>query len=376
MGEDLADRCAFMTERLRVESWDSVAAADLARMVAGVLTARSTVGLPDQWQGDYSTARASAWIEERNAESPTLLVTDSVSGAAVGLVVLGETDLEEGGLDLRIGYVLAERVWGVGLGTELIGGLVDWARGDSSVRTLTAGVEWSNRSSVRVLEKAGFDRFDGDTASTASTASYRINVENQWDSYAAGWDDEPAANAYAGAVFSNLISVLGRYGLSLSGASAVDFGCGTGLLSERLVQHAAHVVAVDTSSAMLAVLDAKVAGHGWTNITTSTDPPAELAQFDLVACSSVCAFVDDYPAAVAGLVGLLRPGGLFIQWDWERIDDDSGGLTRAEVSNALTNAGLAETAVETAFNIRIGTTEMAPIVGHGRQPAATSAGTD
>lgn len=31
----------------------------------------------------------------------------------------------------------------------------------------------------------------------------------------------------------------------------------------------------------------------------------------------MCAFVDDYPGAVAMLADRLAPNGYFVQWDWE-----------------------------------------------------------
>jgi len=48
------------------------------------------------------------------------------------------------------------------------------------------------------------------------------------------------------------------YGLALARAEVTDFGCGTGLLTERLVSAGAAVHAADTSQAMLDVLDRKV----------------------------------------------------------------------------------------------------------------------
>ncbi|RLE24984.1 MAG: hypothetical protein DRJ50_03810, partial [Actinobacteria bacterium] len=112
------------------------------------------------------------------------------------------------------------------------------------------------------------------------------------------------------------------FGIALAGARTVDFGCGTGLLTEQLVSAGAAVEAVDTSTEMLAVLDSKVAQHSWTTVGTGTEVPTTKQVFDLIVCSSVCSFLDDYPGTVADLVALLRPGGLFVQWDWERTGDD------------------------------------------------------
>ncbi|MEM8922674.1 MAG: class I SAM-dependent methyltransferase [Actinomycetota bacterium] len=192
-------------------------------------------------------------------------------------------------------------------------------------------------------------------------------MDNEWDAYADGWDDDPAARAYAAAAFDSLRRLIEASDTALTRASVLDFGCGTGLLTERLVEHGAVVVAVDTSGAMLDVVRAKVARHGWSTVTTATEPPTSAAPFDLVVCSSVCAFLDDYPATVAALTSLLAPGGVFVQWDWERAPGDDHGLTRDEIRRALEHAPLFDIDVDTAFTVEVGEHTMAPLMGHGRR---------
>lgn len=196
-------------------------------------------------------------------------------------------------------------------------------------------------------------------------------MDNGWDDYADGWDHDEGARAYSRAAFTSLQAALDRAGIALGGARAVDFGCGTGLLTERLVEAGVEVIAIDTSPAMLAVLEAKVRQRGWPGVTTTTELADAPAGNDLIVCSSVCSFLDDYPQTMTHLAGLLRPGGLVIQWDWERNDDRDGhGLTRDEVADALAGAGLGAIVVETAFEVELDDQVMRPLVGHGRRPAA------
>jgi len=192
-------------------------------------------------------------------------------------------------------------------------------------------------------------------------------VDDGWDRYADGWDDHEGARAYARAAFASLESVLDGTGIVLGGAQVVDFGCGTGLLTERLVDAGSEVVAVDTSPAMLAVLEAKIDRHGWTTVTTTAELADSPSGNDLIVCSSVCSFLDDYPGTAGQLTALLRPGGVFIQWDWERSEDDHG-LSRSEVTDALRSAGLERVEVETAFEVEAEGQTMRPLVGHGRRP--------
>ena len=194
-------------------------------------------------------------------------------------------------------------------------------------------------------------------------------MDDTWDAYADGWDEQPGTRAYASAAFQSLLSILGPTGIELAGSRVVDFGCGTGLLTEQLVGAGAEVVAVDSSPAMLAVLRAKAERHRWVNVTTAADLGGAPVDCDVIVCSSVCSFLEAYPAVAAELAALLRPGGLFVQWDWERTADDDHGLTRDEIVGALRGAGLEHVEVAIAFEVGVDGQTMRPLVGHGRRPA-------
>ena len=94
--------------------------------------------------------------------------------------------------------------------------------------------------------------------------------------------------------------------------------------------------------------------------------------FDVVVCSSVCAFLDDYPATATQLVQRLRPGGRFVQWDWERTGDDDHGLTREQVHAALCSAGLVDVDVRTGFDVDVDGHRLSPLIGTGRRPLAAA----
>jgi RimJ/RimL family protein N-acetyltransferase len=370
VSDDGSDVWVFETDRLGVGPWHQVAdqlGIDLAGVVAKLLTARTTEALPKSWQGEHSVESARGWINDRDADSSMLLVTESDSNQPVGLLVLAEIPMAGSGIDLRIGYLLAEHTWGRGLATELVSGLIDCARTQPRIHTLTGGVDPENRASVRVLEKCGFGLIDGPDPD-AATYRFEITPSNEWDSYAPSWDADGGARAYSSAAFTSLRRILHDAEVALDDARVIDFGCGTGLLTERLVAAGATVEAVDTSTAMLAGVDSKSAEHGWTGVRTSTSLPDEYEVFDLVVCSSVCSFLDDYPSTVHELVARLREGGLFVQWDWERTDENSHGLTRTEIRETLTTAGLTDVTVSDAFSVSVDDQTMSPIVGHGQRP--------
>ena len=191
---------------------------------------------------------------------------------------------------------------------------------------------------------------------------------DSWDDYADGWDDDPAARDYSRAAYASLVDDLARRGRSLDHMRVLDFGCGTGLLTEQLVDQVGAVHAVDTSQKMLAALGAKAERLGWSNVTASATVPDD-ATWDLIACSSVCSFLEDYPGTVVQLVSGLSPGGIFIQWDWEAASpNDEHGLTRAQINEALAGAGLADIDVRVAFSVPFEDQHMEPLAGSGVRP--------
>ena len=100
----------------------------------------------------------------------------------------------------------------------------------------------------------------------------------------------------------------------------------------------------------------------------------EANRFDVVVCSSVCAFLNDYAMTAETLVRLLRPGGLFVQWDWE-LDPDAEepfGLTREQVKATLSASGLSAVEVSTAFDVPMGDETVRPLVGIGQVPLGES----
>jgi len=193
-----------------------------------------------------------------------------------------------------------------------------------------------------------------------------------WASEAAGWDTDPAVVAYADAAFASL-----REAVALSPTTRVlDFGCGTGLLTERLAPHVAKVVAVDASPAMIAVLKAKGlptvrAGVArWSPDMLGSEPLVD-DPFDLIVCSSVLAFVDDHPATVATLASLLAPGGHLVHWDWafDPQADEPFGLTPEAIDAALRGASLDVVSVGVGFDVPMGEQRMRPLMGVGRKPS-------
>lgn len=196
-----------------------------------------------------------------------------------------------------------------------------------------------------------------------------------WNEQASTWDAK-AVKLYAAAAFERLAELLDARARPLEGLRVLDFGCGTGLLSEKLAPRCAEVVALDPAAKMIEMLRAKVEHHGWSHVhplvgtldeALAARTPQLSEPFDVVVCSSVCAFVPDYPGTVNQLANMLAPGGHFVQFDWE-LDanaEDPYGLSREAIERALGEADLTECVVETAFEREFEGFTMKPLVGIG-----------
>jgi len=206
-----------------------------------------------------------------------------------------------------------------------------------------------------------------------------------WDDYADDWDEDEGARAYSQSAFECLTRLCAERAVHLEGARVCDFGCGTGLLTEKLAPVCAEVVAVDTSAGMVERLRRKIDRRGLTNVHTTTEAVEQAVNhntifgrpFDVVVCSSVCAFLDDYAMTTSTLVRLLRPGGLFVQWDWE-LDPHSQepfGLTREQVQVTLSRSGLEAVQVTTGFEVAMGDKTVRPLMGVGQTPSSGRADT-
>jgi len=148
-------------------------------------------------------------------------------------------------------------------------------------------------------------------------------MSENWDDYAAEWNDNEDAILYSRKAFKTLIDQF-----NLTGLSVLDFGCGTGLLTEQISPLANTVVALDSSQKMISVLNSK----NLPNVTTLSDPlsvdsinehPSLQNKFKLIVASSVLGFIPEYKSTLLLLKSLLAPDGVLVQWDWLSPSNDS-----------------------------------------------------
>jgi len=99
----------------------------------------------------------------------------------------------------------------------------------------------------------------------------------------------------------------------LGGKSALDVGCGAGLLAEPLARLGAQVTAMDAAAENIAAARMHAEGAGLAiDYRHGELGTLGLGQFDLVTCLEVLEHVADKPAFLAQLATHLAPGGLLV----------------------------------------------------------------
>ena len=98
----------------------------------------------------------------------------------------------------------------------------------------------------------------------------------------------------------------------LDGRTALDVGCGAGLLAEPLARFGARVTAIDAAAELVTVARAHAAGQGLAIDYCHAAVEDIGGRFDLVTCMEVIEHVADPRAFLAALAARLAPGGLMI----------------------------------------------------------------
>jgi len=131
-------------------------AADLDSLVANANDAEVSRGLRDRFAYPYTIDDARAWLARAPDAADRAWAIEIDGAAAGGIGVHLGADVHRHSAEL--GYWLGRRHWGRGLMTAIVRAFAGPAMDAFALYRLHATVYANNPASMRVLEKAGFER--------------------------------------------------------------------------------------------------------------------------------------------------------------------------------------------------------------------------
>lgn len=109
--------------------------------------------------------------------------------------------------------------------------------------------------------------------------------------------------------------LIAHYADTLDARTCLDLGCGPGLFSLYAAELGLETIGIDPSPAMLQKCTEQQQRRGLANVRFlpgALPLTTRLPAADLILCSSVLEYVQDWETAVRGIVDLLTPGGVFL----------------------------------------------------------------
>ncbi|NJC96436.1 MAG: class I SAM-dependent methyltransferase [Anaerolineales bacterium] len=182
-----------------------------------------------------------------------------------------------------------------------------------------------------------------------------------FDERAKDWDSDPKKVERARAVAEAI-----RRTIPLStNMTALEYGCGTGLLSFALQEDLGQITLADTSQGMLDVLSEKITASSVTNmhpvrLDLSSDPlPAE--KYHITYSLMVLHHVHDARGILGRFYDVLEPHGYLVVADLDKEDgsfhtdgttDVHKGFERNELKKWVEDAGFENVRFSTAYEIK------------------------
>ncbi len=183
---------------------------------------------------------------------------------------------------------------------------------------------------------------------------------NDFDSKAKGWDADQAKVERARAVAD---AIRDRVPMKQHMA-ALEYGCGTGLLSFALHPYLDSITLADSSTGMLEVLADKIANAGILNMTPvrldlTSDPLLDY-RYGLIYSLMTLHHIPDYEQLLNTFHALLEPGGYLCIADLDKEEDANyhgegfhghHGFDRYELKKKLEDAGFVKIGFSTVYEM-------------------------
>lgn len=178
-----------------------------------------------------------------------------------------------------------------------------------------------------------------------------MESKNYFDEVAPEWD-RLRESFFSKAVRDKALSVA----IVHPGQIAADIGCGTGFITEGLVQRGLEVIAVDGSQAMLSEMKQKFAGQDSIDyrLGEAGSLPIQDETVDYAFANMYLHHVELPPEAIKEMARILKPGGILVITDLDchsfeflkrEHNDRWMGFPRDDIKKWLKEAGLRGTTV-------------------------------
>lgn len=177
---------------------------------------------------------------------------------------------------------------------------------------------------------------------------------------AGNWDDVPGRVKMAQDISQTII----RSGIITESMNALDYGCGTGLMTLALSPLLHSITGVDSSSEMLKMLQNKIESQPVTNVHTqclNLEAGDGLEdRFDLIVSSMTLHHIQDVKALLRQFYQLAGPDGILCIADLDADDgqfhkDNLGvfhfGFDRVQMQQYFAEAGFTVVEVQTAAEV-------------------------
>jgi len=183
--------------------------------------------------------------------------------------------------------------------------------------------------------------------------------ESHFDENARRWDENPVFQERGRKIAAGIRAEVALH----EGMHALDYGCGTGLLSFPMKDQLGQITLADTSTGMLGVLQEKIAGHGVTHMTPLRldllSDPLPPQRFDLIYTAMTLHHIPDTDRILGIFHELLAPGGHLCIADLDQEDgsfhghhiDVHHGFDRDELAGKARRDGFQAIRFQTVFEI-------------------------
>jgi len=139
---------------VKVRSWRKD---DLKALVLHANNPKIAANLRDQFPHPYTRREGIEFLEYAQTQEPECSFAIEYGGEAVGGVGF-QIGRDIARTSSEMGYWLSEEFWGRGIATRAVTAMSDWSFENYKLTRVFAMAFAHNAASIRVLEKAGFER--------------------------------------------------------------------------------------------------------------------------------------------------------------------------------------------------------------------------